>query len=107
MYIESLQEFRKSGHTNKKIHGLLLVQEVQKKLCPRTGKACSNPRSTCTAPYLGPTRELVTPSAWYAPSSLADLFSIFSAHPESSVRLVAGDTGRGKLQQSLYLPANC
>ena len=72
-----------------------LSQDIERKLCPRTGKACTNPRSMCLGPQLGSSWELVSPSTWYAPSSLADLFSIFSDHPESSVRLVAGDTGRG------------
>lgn len=80
---------------------LPLLQDIRKKLCPRTGKTCTNPKSTCVGPSLGSSWEVVSPSVWYAPSSLVDLFSIFSTHPESSVRLVAGDTGRGKLAESI------
>ena len=77
---------------------LFLSQDLQKRLCPRTGKACTRNTPTCTqAGGGGGSWEVVgaTP-VWYAPTSLDDLFAIVSGNPDSSVRLVAGDTGRGE-----------
>ena len=50
--------------------------------------------SMCADPHLASWKVVGSPS-WYTPSSLPDLFSIITSNPESSVRLVAGDTGRG------------
>jgi xanthine dehydrogenase/oxidase len=79
-----------------KEQGVVDIEDIKKKLCPRTGRACTNRGSSCAADshQLG-SWEVVSSPKWYAPSSLADLFAIISANPGTSVRLVAGDTGRG------------
>lgn len=46
-------------------------------------------------PHVGSWEVLSTP-VWYAPTSIEELFSIITGNPDSSVQLVAGDTGRGE-----------
>ena len=41
-------------------------------------------------------KRLESDPCWYAPSSLAELAALCAANPDSSYRLVGGDTGRGK-----------
>lgn len=66
------------------------LQELGSKVCPHTGKVCSR-------------RELhrgTPPSAseplWYAPPTLGDALAVITAHPNTVVKLVAGNTGKGE-----------
>lgn len=47
--------------------------------------------------------EVLSTPVWYVPSSLEELFSIITDNPNSSVQLVAGDTGRGELNSTNIL----
>ncbi len=75
---------------------LLLSQDLASKKCPKTNKPCGQ-HALCW----GVKRAESNP-AWYAPSSLAELAAIFTANPDSTFRLIGGDTGRGE-NQNIYI----
>lgn len=83
--LDAMSTFKKDNQED----GVVDIEDIRKNLCPRTGKACTKPVSVC----VGGHQE--SSPLWYAPTSMADLWSVFSTHADSSIRLVAGDTGRG------------
>ena len=49
--------------------------------CP---KLCINPLQSSSSSTL-----------WFRPSEVADIFTVFSQYPDKTIKLIAGDTGRG------------
>ena len=69
---------------------LFFWQDIGSKSCSKKRRVCSNGHSLCWG-----LKKAESDPSWYSPTSLSELAAIFTAHSNSSFRLLAGDTGRG------------
>ena len=56
-------------------------------VCPKTGDLC---KGQCHI-----RQRAESDPQWYALSSLEEVAALYSANPDSKVKLITGDTGRG------------
>ena len=56
-------------------------------LCPKTGDLC---KGQCHV-----SQRAESDPQWYAPASLEELAALYTANPDSKIKLITGDTGRG------------
>ena len=73
------------------------TQDLGAKVCPHSGGPCRG-RKLCSEARLESSE---TGPQWYRPSSLTELFEILGNNPESKIKLLAGDTGRGTCEERL------
>ena len=64
-------------------------------LCPRTGDVC---KGQCHA-----RQRAESDPQWYVPTSLDELAALYTANPNSRIKLITGDTGRGTLPNKYLL----
>jgi len=85
--LDAMKSFAVDSDPNK--GGWIDIEDLGSKVCPHTGKVCSRRESHRGTP----------PSAseplWYAPPTLGDALAVITAHPNTVVKLVAGNTGKG------------
>ena len=56
-------------------------------MCPKTGDVC---KGQCHV-----SQRAESDPQWYAPASLEELAALYTANPNSKIKLITGDTGRG------------
>lgn len=80
------------------------LQDLNKKLCPRTGQPCQDAGQQAangSAVDSGCGLSVKTKSAdWYRPASLQELGTLVNKCKENSVRLVFGNTSAGECQNA-------
>ena len=70
------------------LHACMYVKDLAAKKCPRTGRACYG--------LLKPHVRSASDTLWFRPATLLDVLAILQAHPDSKVKLLVGDTGKGR-----------
>jgi mRNA-degrading endonuclease HigB of HigAB toxin-antitoxin module len=73
-----------------------LFQDLNTKLCKKTGKACSG---NCSKPKLErPVHMVLRDAQWFKPTTLKQLYDLLDQFKDKSVRLVFGSTGSGMMK---------
>ena len=70
-------------------------KDLAAKKCPRTARACYG--------LLKPHLRSASDPVWFRPASLLDVLAILQAHPDGKVKLVAGDTGKGRGRREVLI----
>ena len=73
------------------------TQDLGAKVCPHSRGPCRG-RQLCGKARLEASE---TDPQWYRPSSLTELFEILGNNPERRIKLLAGDTGRGRYEERM------
>ena len=63
-------------------------------MCPKTGNIC---KGQCHV-----RQRAESDPQWYAPTSLEELAALYTANPNSKIKLLTGDTGRGIILRIQY-----
>ncbi|XP_076459984.1 uncharacterized protein LOC143293041 [Babylonia areolata] len=91
--LDSMKSF--AADTNIKGAALIDIEDLNKKLCPRTGEACKGNHSPASGSDSGSLHVQIGGSQWFRPTSLKELGGVMRDCKGSSVRLLFGNTSAG------------